>query len=209
MRGAILWSLLRVLLATVPEASGGGGGAIFYELVYSRESCNIDCKWWDWWKPGQQRLCRFPGGGGGAGTIFTNLPSLAGMNYSLVPGGAGAFVNGACPSINFGALAGNTNTVGPLTSRNLTHTPNAIPGMTVSPNFSVCSGLPITFTTNLVANNYNWSGPSLSSIVQNTLIASTSTLDTGIYTLTTSSLNGCISIVTFQASYGKSDTNRE
>ncbi len=178
---------------------GGGGGAIFINANSISSPLTLIA---NGGKGGNQgaSACVGPGGGGGTGIILTNLPSLAGLTYSMIPGAAGTFTNGAaCISFNYGAQAGATNTVGPLTSRSLVHTPTAVTYTAATATRSVCSGLPLSFSATVVGDNYSWNGPSFNASVPNPTITPSATVNTGEYTLTVSSLNGCLSIITTSA----------
>ncbi|MES2680667.1 MAG: gliding motility-associated C-terminal domain-containing protein [Bacteroidota bacterium] len=184
---------------------GGGGGAIFLNAGTILSPASLIANGGTGGDQGGA-ACVGPGGGGGTGVIFTSLPSLAGMTYSLLPGPAGAFINGACSSINYGAMAGSTNTVGPLTSKSLPYTPPAITYTASTATVSVCSGLPLSFSATVVGDNYSWNGPSFTSSVANPTITPSAVINTGEYTLTVSSLNGCTSIITTSANVNPTPT---
>lgn len=103
--------------------------------------------------------CVGPGGGGGTGAILTSLSNLSTITTSLLPGGPGIVIAASLPCSNtsYGALAGASNTVGPLFNRNLIYTPNNVVNtlsITASTQ-TACPGVSITLTGS-GAQSYTW-----------------------------------------------------
>lgn len=173
---------------------GGAGGTIFIKTNAINTSLTLVA---NGGAGGNQAAtdCVGPGGGGGTGAIFTSMASLGGANVILTPGAAGAFTNGACAQINYGALPGVTNTVGAIFNRNFIYTPTAVTYTARLTDVTQCSLHPVSLTSTVTGDTYFFAGPLVSSNTNTLSISSTSLADTGDYTLTVSSQNGCLSII--------------
>lgn len=124
-----------------------------------------------------------------------NLFSSGGVNYVWNgPGYSGPIVNPVIPNVPLSAAGVYTLIagIGTCTSSS-THTViiNPLPTPNIVTNSPVCINFPINFTGS-GGVSYSWSGPGLSSALQNPGIVNASMSNNGNYTLTVTDANGCV-----------------
>ncbi|MBP7808396.1 MAG: gliding motility-associated C-terminal domain-containing protein [Bacteroidia bacterium] len=124
-----------------------------------------------------------------------NLFSSGGVNYSWSgPGYTGTTVNPVIPNVTMGAAGVYTLMAGIGTcTASSTHTViiNPLPTPNIVTNSPVCINFPINFNGS-GGVSYSWSGPGLSSTLQNPTIANSSMSNNGNYVLTVTDANGCV-----------------
>lgn len=124
-----------------------------------------------------------------------NLFSSGGVNYFWNgPGYTGPTVNPVIPNVTLGAAGVYTLIAGIGTcTASSTHTViiNPLPTPNIVTNSPVCINFPINFTGS-GGVSYSWSGPGLSSALQNPNIVNASMSNNGNYVLTVTDANGCV-----------------
>lgn len=124
-----------------------------------------------------------------------NLFSSGGSNYTWVgPGYSGTTVNPVLNNVQMSAAGVYTLIAGVGTctaSSTYTVVINPLPTPNIVTNSPVCLNFPINFTGS-GGVSYSWSGPGLSSILQNPTITNASMSNNGNYILTVTDANGCV-----------------
>ncbi|MBS1638178.1 MAG: choice-of-anchor L domain-containing protein [Bacteroidetes bacterium] len=144
-------------------------------------------------------------------TVVSN-PSITVTNATVCAGGSATLTASGASTYNWSPATGLSTTTGSVVTANpsattvytvsgsvgtctaapgtgtLTASPN--PTVTASANTPICAPSTLSLTAN-GGTSYNWSGPGgFSSTLQNPTIASTSSVNTGVYTVTATAL-GC------------------
>lgn len=128
----------------------------------------------------------------------TTLTASGSSSYTWTPSTGLSSTTGSSVTVNTPSTTIYVVTAGSGTCTafaTATVTVNQTPTVSINPAQVICTGSPVSFTLNTNATSYNWSGPnSYTSAVQNPSIATTTTLNTGLYTATVT-LNNCSATV--------------
>lgn len=123
-----------------------------------------------------------------------NLTASGATTYSWNTGATSSAISVTPAVTTIYTVTGTTS--GCSGSRTTTVTVNALPTATANNTGPVCAGNSVTLTSTS-ASSYTWSGPSaFNSNLQNPVIASTSSLNAGTYTLTFTGANTCTNVTT-------------